>query len=66
MWLSRGIEIPREGCTSLPMVKFCLPALRFRMGRNEGENGSFIAIRMRIHQNFSSSMSHSWTDSRNS
>ena len=26
------------------------------MGRTEGENGSFMAIRMRIHQNFSSSM----------
>ena len=26
------------------------------MGRTEGKNGSFIAIRMRIHQNLSSSM----------
>ena len=26
------------------------------MGRTDGKNGSFMAIRMRIHQNFSSSM----------
>ena len=26
------------------------------MGRNEGENGSFVAIRMVIHQHLSSSM----------
>ena len=37
-------------------MKFCLPALHFLIGRTEGKNGSFIAIRMRIHQNFSSSM----------
>ena len=30
------------------------------MGRTEGKNGSFMAIRMRIHQNFSSSMTPSW------
>ena len=29
------------------------------MGRNEGKNGSFMAIRMRIHQNFSSSITPS-------
>ena len=29
------------------------------MGRSEGKNGSFIAIRMRIHQNCSSSMTPS-------
>ena len=37
-------------------VKFCLPALHFLMGRTKGKNGSFIAIRMRIHHNFFSSM----------
>ena len=42
-------------------VKFCLPALNFLMGRTEGKNGSFIAIRMRIHQKFSSFMTPSWT-----
>ena len=59
MWASRRIEMPGEGCTSLPWhgktwVKFCLPTLHFLMGRTEGKNGSFMAIRMRIHQNFSS------------
>ena len=50
-------EIPS---TSSPIVKpgFCL---HFLMGRNEGKNGSFMAIRMRIHQKFSSSMTPSWT-----
>ena len=28
------------------------------MGRTEGKNGSFMAIRMRIHQNCSSSVIH--------
>ena len=41
-------------------VKFCLPTLHFLMGRTKGKNGSFIAIRMRIHQNFSSSMTPLW------
>ena len=41
-------------------VKFCLPTLHFLMGRTEGENGSFMAIRMRIYQNCSSSMTPSW------
>ena len=31
------------------------------MGRTEGKNGSFMAIRMRIHQKFFSSMTPSWT-----
>ena len=31
------------------------------MRRTEGKNGSFTAIRMRIHQNFSSSITPSWT-----
>ena len=31
------------------------------MGLTEGKNGSFMAIRMRIHQNFSSPMTPSWT-----
>ena len=31
------------------------------MGRTEGKNGSFMAISMGIHQNFSSSMTPSWT-----
>ena len=51
MWGSQRIEIPGEGCTSLPTVKpVCLPASHFLMGRTEGKNGSFIAIRMRIHE----------------
>ena len=39
-------------------VKFCLPTLHFLMGRTEGKNGSFIAIRMRIHQKLCSSGSY--------
>ena len=41
MWESQKNEIPGEGCTSLPRVKFCLSTLRFLMGRTEGKNGSF-------------------------
>ena len=39
-------------------VKFCLPSLHFLMGRTEGKNESFITIRMRIHQNLCSSLTH--------
>ena len=35
-------------------VKFCLPALCFLIGRTKGRNESFLTIRMKIHQNFSS------------
>ena len=42
-------------------VKFCLPTLHFLMGRTEGRNESFMAIRMRTHKKFSSSMTPSWT-----
>ena len=45
-----------KNCTSLPRVKFCLPALCFLKGRTKCKNESFLAIRMKIHQNFSSSM----------
>ena len=31
------------------------------MGRTEGKNGSFMAIRMRIHQKLCSSLTSSWT-----
>ena len=56
MWESRRIEIPGEGCTSLPSVSpersfvcppctsSCLPTLHFLNGRIEGKNGSFMAI----------------------
>ena len=49
MWESL-IEIPGEGCTNLPGVNlgevlFAGPILRFLMGRAEGKNGSFLAIR---------------------
>ena len=59
MWESRRIEIPGEGCTSLPRhgktwVKFCVPTLHFLMERTEGKNSSFMAIKIRIHQKFSS------------
>ena len=46
MWESLRIEIPRKGCASLPMVKLIF-------------YGSFLAIRTKIHQNFSSSMTPS-------
>ena len=36
----------------LDRTMFCLPDQRFPMGRTEGKNGSFIAIRKKIHQNF--------------
>ena len=63
---SQRIGIPGESCTSLPRVnktwvKFCLPALHFLMGRTKGKIGSFIAIRIRIHQKFASSMTPLWT-----
>ena len=51
MLASLRIEIPGK-----TWVKFCLPALRFLMGYRytESKNGSFFAIRMKIHPNFSS------------
>ena len=42
-------------------VKFCLPTLHFLMGRTEGKKGSFMAIRMRIHQKLCSSLTALWT-----
>ena len=44
----------KAALVSKTWVKSCLPALHFLMGHIKGKNGSFIAIRMRIHQNFSS------------
>ena len=41
-------------------MKFCLSALRFLMGCTKGKNGSFLAIRMKIHQKISSFMTPSW------
>ena len=41
-----------------------LQATRLLMGRTEGKNGSFLAIRMKIHQNFSSSMTVSWSSKK--
>ena len=40
-------------------MKF-LPALRFIVERTGVKNGSFLAIRMKINQNVSSSMTSSW------
>ena len=41
-------------------MKFWLLTLHFLMGRTEGKNGSFIAIRMRIHQKLCSFLTPSW------
>ena len=59
MWAFRRIEMPGEGCTSLPMVKpgwsfVCLPCTS-SWGAPRVKMEVFMAIRMRIHQNFSSS-----------
>ena len=67
MWESLRIEIPVVGCTSCPgedLGKFCLSALRSLMGRTEGNNGSFLAIRMKIHRNLSSSLTPSCTQKK--
>ena len=62
---SQRNEIPGEGCTSLPRVKpgwsfVCLPCT-CSWGAPRVKIGSFMAIRMRIHQKLSSFMTPSWT-----
>ena len=68
MWASRRAGMPGGGRTSLPMVKpgwsfVCYPALPH--GASEGKNGSFMAVRMRIHHFFfffHDPLLHSWPE----
>ena len=61
-YLGKAALVCTQGKT---WVKFCLPTLHFLMGRTEGKNESFIAIRMRIHQKLCSSLTPSWTRKKN-
>ena len=60
-----GISMNWDTRGRLPRVKpgwsFVCQHYASSWGRTEGKNGSFLAIRMNIHQNFSSSMTPLWT-----
>ena len=54
LYESLRIEIPGEGCTSLPRVKpwwsFVCPFVTLPHGAHRGKNGSFLAIGLKMYQ----------------